>query len=286
MNQCTYRIDEHRGGQYWRALATLAQMSGRTLADSESSSASEYTPEYGAASSSSSSHELSAMPPATAAVEATDVNHSRSTVIEVADAPSSQLASNRDHVCLRCSKRFKRASHLTVHVKHVHDDARSHICHFCSDRFKLSHHLKRHLTNVHQYPKPARRHKCPNCLRVFTTRSNLSRHVRADNSRGGRITATSRCAGAQLTAAAMTILASGSAATTAATAAATEEDDASGSSIGAPLSLRSAPPQAHSTRISSAPIAAADAGDPFEVARMLQQQRRNYRHLPRSADEQ
>ncbi|KAG8259315.1 hypothetical protein J6590_014784 [Homalodisca vitripennis] len=64
---------------------------------------------------------------------------------------SAEMSSNesRQHVCVKCGKRYKHAKHLTRHLRYECDTEPQFLCPLCPYRSKHKQHLQTHTTNKH-----------------------------------------------------------------------------------------------------------------------------------------
>ena len=84
----------------------------------------------------------------------------------------------KPHACPQCAAAFGKASHLTAHVRVVHEKRKDHACPQCAAAFGEAGSLTKHVRTVHE---KRRDHACPHCIAVFGTASNLTRHVRTQH---------------------------------------------------------------------------------------------------------
>ena len=79
---------------------------------------------------------------------------------------------DRPHRCTKCHKRYKNVSHLTVHVRTVHEGRRPYRCAECDKAFSRRSHLTAHgVTHSAE-----RRFECCVCRRRFAHRFQLTAH--------------------------------------------------------------------------------------------------------------
>nr|XP_009859292.1 zinc finger protein 420 [Ciona intestinalis]XP_018668474.1 zinc finger protein 420 [Ciona intestinalis] len=93
------------------------------------------------------------------------------------------LATERPHLCTKCGKGFKTATHLKQHVRCVHTNDRPHKCTQCSKTFARMSDLNRHRRGVHERDKGTSKSlrmlslKCTQCGATFPETIQLKRHV-------------------------------------------------------------------------------------------------------------
>ncbi|CAK8676218.1 unnamed protein product [Clavelina lepadiformis] len=98
-------------------------------------------------------------------------------------AAAMAMAGERPHLCTKCGKGFKTATHLKQHVRCVHTKDRPHKCNHCSKTFARMSDLNRHVKGVHEKLKPATKVlrlmnlKCTECGAAFAETSQLKRHI-------------------------------------------------------------------------------------------------------------
>lgn len=80
----------------------------------------------------------------------------------------------KDFQCSTCKVAFSQKSHLTQHVKTVHEKIRPYKCESCPRAFGKRYDLISHVDAVHKKERP---HACKYCDKQFAKRSNLTRHV-------------------------------------------------------------------------------------------------------------
>ncbi|XP_017956560.1 transcriptional repressor CTCF [Drosophila navojoa] len=83
--------------------------------------------------------------------------------------------------CTLCSYASVSQRHLDSHML-IHTDSKPFKCDFCSQAFRQRQLLRRHINLMHNedYKPPEPRvkvHSCPSCMRVFTHKGNLMRHM-------------------------------------------------------------------------------------------------------------
>lgn len=80
----------------------------------------------------------------------------------------------KEFQCDICKVAFSQKSHLTQHVKTVHEKIRPYKCDQCTRAFGKRYDLISHIDAVHKKERP---HGCPYCNKQFAKRSNLTRHI-------------------------------------------------------------------------------------------------------------
>ena len=86
-----------------------------------------------------------------------------------------QNSSPRPFKCSQCFSAFSQKSHLTQHVRGVHQKVRPLKCEFCGKAFGRKFDLSSHRDAVHRKRQP---HECTHCRKRFAKKSNLKRHIR------------------------------------------------------------------------------------------------------------
>lgn len=76
--------------------------------------------------------------------------------------------------CQICGTSFSQKSHLTQHLRTVHEKLRPHKCQQCPMAFAKRYDLNSHVDAVHSKERP---HRCEECNKQFAKRSNLTRHM-------------------------------------------------------------------------------------------------------------
>jgi uncharacterized C2H2 Zn-finger protein len=87
-----------------------------------------------------------------------------------------ELTKSRRHACPQCDAAFGKASHLSRHVRTVHEQRKDHACPQCDAAFGQAGNLRKHVRTVHEKRKD---HACPQCDAAFGQASHLRTHVRA-----------------------------------------------------------------------------------------------------------
>merc|ERR1712080_553276 len=78
------------------------------------------------------------------------------------------------HLCLYCGKKFTSTSYLRQHVKHVHGENKDTFsCHVCGKRF-----VTKTALEVHGALHVAPTLPCPDCNKLFHTRTYLMNHIK------------------------------------------------------------------------------------------------------------
>lgn len=80
----------------------------------------------------------------------------------------------KDFQCELCSSSFSQKSHLTQHIKTVHQKIKPYKCEYCGRAFGKRYDLTSHIDAVHRKERP---HTCNICGKTFAKRSNLTRHI-------------------------------------------------------------------------------------------------------------
>ena len=75
-------------------------------------------------------------------------------------AKSLQAPYAKSHTCPHCAAAFGQSSHLTTHVRAVHEKRKDHACPQCDYKTGDASNLKRHVRTVHE---KRRDHACPQC---------------------------------------------------------------------------------------------------------------------------
>ena len=78
----------------------------------------------------------------------------------------------KPHKCTECDEAFGVKSHLTSHIKSVHENA--FVCPTCNKAFGQKVNLERHISSVHE----GIRHKCDLCDETLSSKSNLWNHMK------------------------------------------------------------------------------------------------------------
>lgn len=107
--------------------------------------------------------------------------------------PKKTKLAKKTHHCGLCGKIFEKLAHLRRHQAH-HLKQSSFICTICDRSFVQQHHLERHFqSQTHQQKAQcgmkrklnpigvasnSRRHKCPFCIKAFSTGWEMQRHWR------------------------------------------------------------------------------------------------------------
>ncbi|KRG05869.1 transcriptional repressor CTCF isoform X1 [Drosophila mojavensis] len=83
--------------------------------------------------------------------------------------------------CTLCSYASVSQRHLDAHML-IHTDSKPFKCNLCSQAFRQRQLLRRHVNLMHNEdykpPEPREKvHSCPSCMRVFTHKGNLMRHM-------------------------------------------------------------------------------------------------------------
>lgn len=85
-------------------------------------------------------------------------------------------ATDRPHVCRKCSATFRRRDNLMAHIRAQHKGERPFKCEVCGFRFIKKDHAMKHWKVVHLKERPF---VCSECNNRFGQRSDLNKHVRS-----------------------------------------------------------------------------------------------------------
>lgn len=90
--------------------------------------------------------------------------------------PQQQRATSmrKEFSCPSCPVSFSQKSHLTQHIRTVHEKIRPYKCEHCKRAFGKRYDLLSHVDAVHKKERP---HACNLCPKQFAKRSNLTRHI-------------------------------------------------------------------------------------------------------------
>ncbi len=81
----------------------------------------------------------------------------------------------RDYKCNFCDKAFSTRSNLTKHIHTMHEKARDFVCEICNRNFKDDMILKAHVMKVHRTSDEL---KCDTCGKTFAMIQSLGNHIR------------------------------------------------------------------------------------------------------------
>jgi len=115
-------------------------------------------------------------------------HHACSNIKFQQNAMMSSSVAERPHICTKCGKGFKTATHLKQHVRCVHSKERPFGCPQCGKAFARMSDLNRHVRGVHEKNKNSLQmsvaktmrsnlSKCEQCDEVFSEATQLRRHM-------------------------------------------------------------------------------------------------------------
>lgn len=96
--------------------------------------------------------------------------------VDVTSTETKASCSPRNFSCEICAAAFKSAAHLKGHINTVHLKRYRFFCESCGKGFAVREHCQDHM-NMHKNLKP---HQCPRCLKCFTYKTHLRRHLRVN----------------------------------------------------------------------------------------------------------